>query len=372
MATPRQNAANGLNARRGGPKTPAGKLKTKLNGLKHGLRSQEVVLPTEDPDAFRAHLDAWMDDWKPPTMARAQLVEDAAVAAWRKRRCVRVEADRLTSRVRGGRAAYDRLVDGQVAAHVLRLADQPAESLRALRATRPGVARLVKLWEAIAEAAAEPSRWNDVSAHHLRLFHLQGFHSEDPRVKPLRDASARLYLRNDPELAARDDMDEEPLGDAAAAEACAAIVGLARECADTYRVAWSDLPDPSSVRDRYAESLAFEPQPGDAPLLRYEGQLTRQFHKALADLIKLTESGADLVEDEPEAIAPSEPNSTPEVHVDEDVVEEFSGADPAPGTVEIVAGGPQSGPETSVSDVRGRSVPVGEGRPGLPAAPIGR
>ena len=142
MATPRQIAANGRNGKRGGPKTSAGKSKTKLNGLKHGLRSQEVVLPTEDPDEFRAHLDAWMDDWKPTTMARAQLVEDAAVAAWRKRRCAHVEAERLAQRVRGGRVAYDRLIEADVAAHVARLADHPAEALRALRATRAGVARL--------------------------------------------------------------------------------------------------------------------------------------------------------------------------------------------------------------------------------------
>ena len=101
MATREQVAANRKNAKKStGPRSPAGKARVRLNGLRHGLRAEEVVLPSEDAAEFEAFVAAWMDDWKPCPMAGAQLVREAAVAAWRRRRCVRAEATRLGRRVR--------------------------------------------------------------------------------------------------------------------------------------------------------------------------------------------------------------------------------------------------------------------------------
>src|ERR1700733_10606343 len=136
MASQKQIEANRRNAKNStGPRSPSGKAKTKLNGLRHGLRSQEVVLPTEDPREFQAFVDAWMADWDPPTMARAQLVEDAAVAAWRKRRCVRVEAARISKRVRQSHAKWDRDNQAKVAALVAQLPNDPREAVKGLLAT---------------------------------------------------------------------------------------------------------------------------------------------------------------------------------------------------------------------------------------------
>ena len=51
--------ANRRNATRStGPRTDAGKARSRLNGLKHGLRAQVLVLPDEDPAAFQERLDA--------------------------------------------------------------------------------------------------------------------------------------------------------------------------------------------------------------------------------------------------------------------------------------------------------------------------
>ena len=66
MTSPARIIANQKNAQRStGPKTVAGKERSRLNGLKHGLRSSEIVLPTENIVEFESHLQAWMDDWKP-------------------------------------------------------------------------------------------------------------------------------------------------------------------------------------------------------------------------------------------------------------------------------------------------------------------
>ena len=81
MATQAQIDANRKNARKStGPKSQPGKDKTRFNGLKHGLRAEQVVLPGEDPAEFAAELEGWADDWKPQSHTRSVLVERAAAA----------------------------------------------------------------------------------------------------------------------------------------------------------------------------------------------------------------------------------------------------------------------------------------------------
>jgi len=54
MASKKQIEANRRNAlKRSGPKTPDGKATARLNATKHGLLSQEVLLPGEDEEALK-------------------------------------------------------------------------------------------------------------------------------------------------------------------------------------------------------------------------------------------------------------------------------------------------------------------------------
>jgi hypothetical protein len=53
MTTPAKVASNGRNALQStGPQTAEGKAITSRNALKHGLLSQEILLPGEDADAL--------------------------------------------------------------------------------------------------------------------------------------------------------------------------------------------------------------------------------------------------------------------------------------------------------------------------------
>src|SRR4051812_78713 len=53
--------ANRANSKRStGPTTEAGKLRSRLNGLKHGLRAELPVLPGEDPEELLRRLDIWI------------------------------------------------------------------------------------------------------------------------------------------------------------------------------------------------------------------------------------------------------------------------------------------------------------------------
>jgi hypothetical protein len=93
MTSDKQNRANRRNAQRStGPKTPEGKEAVRLNATKHGLRSQEVLLPGEDGEALK-ELDENLRAELQPVGEMENLLVDGIIAAhWRLRRLRRVEA----------------------------------------------------------------------------------------------------------------------------------------------------------------------------------------------------------------------------------------------------------------------------------------
>src|SRR5947199_2589609 len=92
MASPEQIKANRMNAKHStGPHRTE---RSRFNGLKHGLRAEQTVIPGEDPAAFDAELEGWRDDWRPTTHTAFALCERAAAANWKLRRATRVEGAR--------------------------------------------------------------------------------------------------------------------------------------------------------------------------------------------------------------------------------------------------------------------------------------
>jgi hypothetical protein len=83
----RQNALKST-----GPKTPEGKDAVRLNALKHGLRSEEVLLPGEDGEALTELGDILASELRPVGMLENLLVSRITAAVWRLRRLGRVEA----------------------------------------------------------------------------------------------------------------------------------------------------------------------------------------------------------------------------------------------------------------------------------------
>jgi hypothetical protein len=82
-----QLQANRANAQLScGPVTPAGKAKSSLNALKTGLTGQTVLLPTDDPDLYREHVDRLHAELKPVGELESQLVQRIADAQWRLNR----------------------------------------------------------------------------------------------------------------------------------------------------------------------------------------------------------------------------------------------------------------------------------------------
>src|SRR5918993_3356439 len=93
MTSEKQVQANRRNAQRStGPKTPEGKAAVRLNANKHGLRSQEVLLPGEDEEALKELDENLRAELQPLGELENLLVDGIVAAHWRLRRLRRVEA----------------------------------------------------------------------------------------------------------------------------------------------------------------------------------------------------------------------------------------------------------------------------------------
>jgi hypothetical protein len=75
-----------------GPKTPEGKAAVRLNAVRHGLLSKEVLLPGEDGEALRELGERLEAELQPLGELENLLVDRIVAAVWRLRRLGRVEA----------------------------------------------------------------------------------------------------------------------------------------------------------------------------------------------------------------------------------------------------------------------------------------
>jgi len=89
-------AVNRANAQHStGPRTEAGKQRSSLNAIRHGLTGQTVVLPSEDPAAYESHRRQFFAEYQPATPTESQLVQELIDTSWRLNRIPLLEADLL-------------------------------------------------------------------------------------------------------------------------------------------------------------------------------------------------------------------------------------------------------------------------------------
>ncbi len=79
-----------------GPRTEAGKQRSSLNALRHGLTARTAFLPTEDAEAYQRHIQQFLDEYKPAASTETQLVHEIANTAWRLNRIPLLEAELLS------------------------------------------------------------------------------------------------------------------------------------------------------------------------------------------------------------------------------------------------------------------------------------
>ena len=96
MATEKQVAANRQNAHNStGPRTEAGKRRSRRNALRHGLTAETVVELHEDAGAYRALQRAINTDYRPTTNFESELIARLVSLLWRLRRATAIESGLL-------------------------------------------------------------------------------------------------------------------------------------------------------------------------------------------------------------------------------------------------------------------------------------
>src|SRR6202049_3609835 len=101
MASEEQFAANRQNAQKStGPKTPEGRAAVRLNGVKHGLTAETIILKGESQADFTAMLESFEAEHDPTTPTEEALVVQLALANWRLRRLYHQEAGFCTSQLK--------------------------------------------------------------------------------------------------------------------------------------------------------------------------------------------------------------------------------------------------------------------------------
>jgi len=96
MTSLRQIESNRRNAQKStGPKTSNGKARSSQNAVRHGLTSETVIGPLEDPADYRAFELAVTTGYEAETAVERELVLRLASLLWRLRRATSVETGLL-------------------------------------------------------------------------------------------------------------------------------------------------------------------------------------------------------------------------------------------------------------------------------------
>ena len=192
-SSPARIAANRANAQKStGPRTEAGKARSRANALKHGLTGAGVALPGEDAAAIEASFLQVQEEFAPTTLAGMRLVRDVAAIWVRQDRARQYEARALAARDRRAAIDFDQARSDRADWLVDNIEANPRAYRRALLAMPEGVDRLVDgLTMLLDDLTGAAAVW--MPAHHKRLDAIFGYRVADlPVNRPTRFSRAVL------------------------------------------------------------------------------------------------------------------------------------------------------------------------------------
>src|SRR5271168_1459704 len=190
--TPAQNAANRANAQKStGPKTDAGRNASKMNAVKHGIFSSEVLVRSkyikENPEEFAALHQRLGEDYLPVGVAEEMLVDQLVTTFWRLRRLQQAEAGEIALSV-------DRCLEKIKPADINLLKQQWKDSEnmeKAMTLSREGNILMESQLNAVRKLVVEQGELNHKG---IDLVHLDGSRYE----LTLRLAEVRQSLQRNP------------------------------------------------------------------------------------------------------------------------------------------------------------------------------
>ena len=195
MSTPNRIEINRNNAQHStGPVTEAGKRRSSMNALKHGLTGQLRFMSDEVLEIYQAHVKSFHDEYQPEGATEEHLVQSLVDVSWRLNRIADLEADLL-----GVDWGLDGFLDQtkalvNLSLHSQRLSRQferTVAQLRDLQKTRrsPENWEIAKLLSIVEVRKEDGFVFSEAQVDHAIL------PSPDHRVLPSRDRRERFQSR---------------------------------------------------------------------------------------------------------------------------------------------------------------------------------
>jgi len=297
--SPARLAANRKNAQMStGPRSQAGKSRSRENALQHGLTGGCVVIAAEDAAEVEERSRAFEADLRPSGGLARVLVRHAAILSIRLERCNRQESAAIAARVRSAGADFEDQRLAEVDRAYSRIGDEPATQTRKLRSMPEGIDRLVTDLLGLREVLDLDSgeRWD--RAHGIRLSELMGARFEAVPVTRVRALSEAIlgdfrFLRVG---------DGEGL-DATARQTWARdqMARLILDEIDALQTIGGGLDTAAIEADRVgaATRALFDPSKEATLARRYEAAAERGFFRTLRELRQVEAEAVDRPEPAP-------------------------------------------------------------------------
>ena len=232
----KQVTANRANARKStGPRTVAGKAKSRRNALKHGCCARIIDVPDEDPDVFHERIGFFNKELNPMNSeVNALLIVHAVRASIGLDRCFSVQTARVAHRCREAVRVLDEKVAKEAENELLNLTypqaylkiktvsrtrtdvmkvgppPQPGHAVRRLKTTSHGCNALIREWEMLRTPLVDPPSWdtNDFDRAVRLMGHSAGasLDSCNPLAVPLKDIATYRRVADKYDFATRQDV----------------------------------------------------------------------------------------------------------------------------------------------------------------------
>ena len=291
-----------------GPKTAAGKARSRCNSTKHGMRATVLSLPNEDPSVALEREAVWNDYYQPQSPAAQHLVNECVRATLLSDRVALYHDHQLSKQVSQASAAWDNGTEDEIQRLNALMNSEPAEAVRHLKRTWHGCKSLIGRWETLRGRFEATGSWGDQerdqatrllgiypafmqlrespTAYMLTLMNLLSL--EDPPEDFLDTLSEGRFVP--PSLLARieDELDTEPETARAwirslIADELESLRKLAEKCETR------DLADRSGAVSR---ALILLDDREARLFLRYHSESRNAFHRAYGNLVKTLEQDA--------------------------------------------------------------------------------
>ena len=155
----RKNARNST-----GPKSEAGKARSRYNSTKHGMRSEVLPLPNEDPAIALERAFCWNDFYQPQSPAAQHLVNECVRATLLSDRVAHFHDHQLANQVRHAKSNWEQEQDDETQQHLALMEHEPARAVRLLKRTHYGCTTLLMRWEALKKQFEMAGHWEPSEA----------------------------------------------------------------------------------------------------------------------------------------------------------------------------------------------------------------